>query len=88
MLRVGSDALLVLSFPIPADDVLKSLTAAEREVVALVASGATNPDIAHRRGVSKHTVAKQITAVFRKVKVTSRFELIAVLSGASSLSSR
>ena len=81
LLELGSSSLLVLSFRIPEKDLLASLTTAEREIAVLAAGGATNLEIAHRRGVSKNTIAKQIATVFRKVGVTSRFELIALLSG-------
>ena len=81
VLRVGSSSLLVLSYRIPEQDLLGRLTTAEREIAVLAAAGATNLEIARHRGVSKNTVAKQIATVFRKTRVTSRFELIALLSG-------
>ena len=82
LMRFGASSLLILSFPTPETDILVRLTAAERGVAILVASGETNLAIAHRRGVSKNTIAKQVAAILRKTNVTSRFELIALLSGA------
>ena len=87
VVQLDSSPLLILSFPVPTDDVLASLSVAEREVALLIASGKTNSDIAHMRGVSKNTIAKQVAAVLRKTRATSRFELIAFLSGARHISS-
>ena len=58
------------------------LTPAERDVVQLVARGLTNRDIAARRRVSIHTVGNQLAAVYGKLGMSSRYELIAWLAGA------
>lgn len=55
---------------------LSHLTAAEREVVALVLSGKTDRAIAKARGTSPRTVANQLRSVFRKLDVSSRCELL------------
>ncbi len=52
------------------------LTDAEREVVALVAKGLGNQDIANTLGKSEKTVRNQITVALDKVGVRSRSELI------------
>jgi DNA-binding NarL/FixJ family response regulator len=71
----GRDAL-VLSFPVPeARGSAAALTAAERAIVEGLLGGLTNLELALRRGVSKHTVANQIAAVFTKLKVRSRLDL-------------
>jgi DNA-binding CsgD family transcriptional regulator len=64
----------------PAAD-LSSLTSAEREVMGLVADGLSNVDIAKRRGTSVRTVANQLAAMFKKLGVGSRSELVARYRG-------
>lgn len=57
-------------------------TRAEAEVVALVAQGQANPDIAKALGKSEKTVRNQISVALEKANVRSRPELIVkVLSG-------
>jgi DNA-binding CsgD family transcriptional regulator len=41
-------------------------------VLALVAAGLTNAEIAHRLGVSRHTVVTQIASASAKLGATSR----------------
>lgn len=55
-----------------------ALTPTEREVVALVAEGLTNPEIAQRLFVARSTVKDHLAKVFRKLGVTTRAELSAV----------
>jgi len=55
------------------------LTRSESEVVDAIRRGASNADIARRRGTSVHTVANQIAGVFRKLGVHSRTELVRAL---------
>ena len=52
-----------------------SLTAAERDVVALVAEGLTNQQVAERLVVSRRTVQTHLTHVFAKLGIRSRTEL-------------
>jgi DNA-binding CsgD family transcriptional regulator len=59
---------------------LAELTPAEREVVQLVASGCSNREIAQRRRASVHTVGNQLAAIYGKLGVSSRHELVARLS--------
>jgi DNA-binding CsgD family transcriptional regulator len=56
-----------------------SLTPREREVVGALASGDTTSEIAARLFMSQHTVRDHIKAVFDKVGVSSRAELVAKL---------
>ena len=51
------------------------LTAREREVVALVAKGRTNREIAATLVISEHTVARHVQNVFGKLDVVSRTAL-------------
>lgn len=55
------------------------LTRCEAEVVRMVCDGSSNADIASRRGVSVRTVANQLAAVFRKLGVGSRSELLVLV---------
>ena len=55
---------------------LKELTLAEREVTLLVLDGLTNAEIGAQRHSSPRTVANQIAAVFRKLSIHGRLELI------------
>lgn len=58
-----------------------SLTAAEREVMALLLEGKTNAQIAMTRKTAVRTVANQIASLFRKYGVGSRAELAARVHG-------
>ena len=59
------------------------LTSAERQVVTGVLNGRTNAAIAMARRTSSRTVANQLAAVYRKLGVSSRWELTAQLGRAS-----
>jgi DNA-binding NarL/FixJ family response regulator len=52
----------------PASDV----TRREREVLALLAEGLTNREIASRLVVSEHTVHRHVTNILRKLGLPSR----------------
>jgi pimeloyl-ACP methyl ester carboxylesterase/DNA-binding CsgD family transcriptional regulator len=55
-----------------------SLTAAERNVSVLVAEGLSNPAIASRLFVSRHTVESHLKHAYAKLGVSSRVELAAL----------
>jgi len=58
------------------------LTAREREVAAAVARGRTNRGIAMELGVSARTVEHHVSAIFAKLEIRSRHEIIvAVFAG-------
>ena len=62
--------------PVPADDAeLEQLTAREREVLQLIARGYMYKEIAHRLGISPKTVEAHVSAVLRKLQLSSRHEL-------------
>ena len=77
--RVGQDQFVVVSEPMVGAADLAALTQAEREVARLVADGCSNRAIAARRGARPQTVANQLAAIFRKLAVSSRSELVAQL---------
>lgn len=52
-----------------------SLTNTERRVSGLVAQGLTNPEVAERMLLSRHTVDFHLRQIFRKLNVHSRVEL-------------
>jgi len=58
------------------DDQLSMLTAREREILDLVASGGSNLDIATKLFISEKTVRNHLTAIFDKLGVTSRSQAI------------
>jgi DNA-binding NarL/FixJ family response regulator len=52
------------------------LSGREREVVGLIASGATNREIAQRLYLSPHTVKEHTSAIYRKLGVRNRAEAV------------
>jgi len=60
---------------------LRLLTPIERAVAAQVAEGLSSQAIATQRGRSIRTVENQIAAIFRKLHVASRAELVVALAG-------
>ena len=55
------------------------LTRREREIVQLICDGQSNQEIADETGSSLATVKKHIHSIFRKLEVTSRSRLIALM---------
>jgi two-component system response regulator DesR len=53
-----------------------SLSRREREVMGLIAAGATNPEIAKRLFLSPHTVKEHTSAIYRKLGVRNRAEAV------------
>jgi DNA-binding CsgD family transcriptional regulator len=53
----------------------------EREITQLIARGVGTAEIAARLHLSRHTVRDYVKAVFAKVGVSSRGELVATLFG-------
>jgi DNA-binding CsgD family transcriptional regulator len=62
-----------------ADDGLAALSDREREVADLVASGATNPEIAARLFLSRKTVEHHVSNALAKLGLHSRTELAAIV---------
>lgn len=61
----------------------RDLTAREREVLAQVAQGCTNRQIARRLGISEKTVKNHLSAIFEKIGVADRTQaaLYAIRAG-------
>jgi DNA-binding NarL/FixJ family response regulator len=62
--------------PDPAKVRIAALTERECEVVALVAEGHQNKQIAQRLSISETTVTHHLTSIFNKLGVASRLELV------------
>lgn len=55
------------------------LTERERSVLALAYQGLTNPDIAEKLFISRHTVKRHMHNIFEKLDVSTRVELIRLI---------
>jgi len=60
----------------PAESAPGLLSEREREVLDLVATGATNPEIARALHLSPHTVKEHTSALYRKLSVRNRAEAV------------
>jgi DNA-binding NarL/FixJ family response regulator len=74
-LEIDGTELFLLVTPSLAECLPDHLTKAEKAVAALVLEGRSNQEIARIRGTSVRTIANQVAAIFRKLKVTARVEL-------------
>jgi DNA-binding CsgD family transcriptional regulator len=77
--KVGDETLVVVSLPTEDLRTLDGLTAAEREVARAVIRGLSNEEVARARGCRPRTIACQLAAVYKKLGVTSRSELAALV---------
>lgn len=71
----------VLAAPPPperprAREALAALTPRERDIVSLVGEGLRNEEVARRLGITEKTVRNHLTAVFDKLGVSGRLELV------------
>jgi DNA-binding NarL/FixJ family response regulator len=77
--EIGDEELALFEWDIAdagMDQSLAALTKAERSVLGLVATGASNAHIARVRGSSVRTVANQVACLLKKLGAGSRFELV------------
>lgn len=58
------------------DNDIEALTSREKEVLALVAKGATNQDIADKLFVRDVTVKTHLNSIFKKLKVANRTQAV------------
>ena len=75
---MGGVEIAVISYRL--DGPAAGLTDAETNIVELLFEGFSNAEIAEARGTSTRTVANQLAALYRKLGVTSRSELVARLA--------
>jgi DNA-binding NarL/FixJ family response regulator len=72
----GDRDLRVVSVPRPDSRLQQILPAAELAVIRLLVEGHSYSEIAKLRGTATRTIANQITAVFRRLRVSGRNELV------------
>ena len=65
--------------PLQAIRDLHALSSREQEVLSLVATGASNRDVAETLFISEHTVKNHMTNIFHKLGVNDRSQLIAMV---------
>ncbi|MDN5375571.1 MAG: hypothetical protein PWQ39_611 [Thermacetogenium sp.] len=70
--RLLSEYQRLSAAPADEEDGIAALTAREKEVLALIARGESNRNIARRLFISEKTVKNHITSIFRKLKVEDR----------------
>lgn len=58
------------------DELYEALTPREMEVLALLADGYRNREIAERLGISEHTVKFHLAAIFGKLGASTRTEAV------------
>ena len=80
VVQVAGVRYVVLSYAMSDPSLSARLTAAERDVLALLLWGLSNAEIALQRGTAVRTVANQIASIFQKLGVSSRSELAAALA--------
>lgn len=80
--ELGGERYIVLAHDLSGPDGPRVLTAAEQRVFARLLDGASNAAIARSLGRSPRTIANHVAAIFRKLDVSSRSELVARLAAA------
>jgi DNA-binding NarL/FixJ family response regulator len=78
--QLAGDDYIVLSYPHAAVAAPAALTSTERAIFSALLSGQSNPQIAASRGRALRTIANQVAAIFHKLGVSSRAELVAKFS--------
>jgi DNA-binding NarL/FixJ family response regulator len=78
-LVIGNRQLRVVALPRPDRRLFKVLPPAELAVIRLLVEGYCYEEMARLRGTATRTVANQITAVFRRMRVSGRSELLSQL---------
>jgi DNA-binding NarL/FixJ family response regulator len=83
VLRIGDEDLLVIRYELDELEIPRTLTLAERGVAEALLRGSSMASIAKERGTARRTIANQLRAIYAKVGVTSRLELVAKLRARS-----
>jgi DNA-binding NarL/FixJ family response regulator len=76
----------IISVPRPEQPLRRLLPPAELAVIGSLVEGLSYEEIAQRRGTSTRTVANQITAVFRRMRVSGRNQMLQRLFTTENLS--
>jgi DNA-binding NarL/FixJ family response regulator len=76
----GAD-YVVISYPHAAFAAPATLTSTEQAIFSALLSGQSKQQIAASRGRAVRTIANQVAAIFQKLGVGSRVELVAKFSG-------
>ena len=76
---VIDDDTVVLSIPAPPPQLPAALTLVEQDIALRVFAGESNQQIAQGRRTSPSTVHNQLQRIFRKLGVSSRWELVLLL---------
>ena len=58
------------------EPLIESLTTREHDVLALVADGLSNREVAHQLAISEHTVKFHLASIFGKLGVSTRTEAV------------
>lgn len=73
-----ADALVIAAAKVgPEPDAMTALTARELEVLALLAEGASNKQIARRLSISAHTAKYHVASLLDKLDAVSRTDAVA-----------
>jgi DNA-binding CsgD family transcriptional regulator len=67
----GGEEFMVFSAPV-GPPTCETLSQTERDILAEVADGLSNAEIARKRGTSVHTVSNQVASLYRKTGVSTR----------------
>jgi DNA-binding NarL/FixJ family response regulator len=65
--------------PATREDEFPDLSSREREVLYMIADGASNQEIANRLGLSKKTIANYVTTIMNKLQIQDRDEAIRIV---------
>ena len=86
-LAAAAAAALVISFTLPPSRVQAApqLTPAQRKVIAGLADGLLNKQIAYEMDISVATVKAHMTAIFRKLGANNRTQALLIYKEATSL---
>lgn len=71
-----AEAIVSLPSSRRTEPLIESLTAREHAVLALVADGLSNREIAHDLAISEHTVKFHLASIFGKLGVSTRTEAV------------
>ncbi|GKW49790.1 response regulator transcription factor [Halomonas sp. NCCP-2165] len=86
-LVVGSSFRAMGGAPRASREWLERLTERERAVALAVADGQSNKEVARRLAISDRTVKSHLSAIFRKLEVRDRMQLVLRLSQSESVDS-